>query len=237
MPDVRDFLISSDQQMDKIIYFKEQFCEYGQYGDISIPHDLNYTPLVFGIWSDTDDFMVCHPFSQFPIQSHRTGLPITDTVKLQASRTNIDISANFVSAHNFYVRIYAFSPTDINQPATITSNNALGFISSSDFNYRKLYSAGVLPYTFDFMSGQASTIIITHNLGYFPQVMAWLETSDSTNPNDKEIIPFDFSFFDQNQYGGHGEIKLSENNIAVTPVVGQWGDIFRVHYRIYYDEA
>lgn len=240
MSDARNFLMSSDHQVDKIIYFKERFVAVNdKQGSTEFNVDLPFCPLVFGVWSTTPDFTVCHPFTQGGIMSSRTNDFVTDFVGVKASRANgttkIMVDHYFTSVHNYYVRIYGFMPTDVELSADITSTRAQGLISSSDYNYRKLVLAGVEPYTIDTTSqtGQASTVTINHNLGYLPQVMAWLETSYM---NEREIIPFGFS-----QRGSSlapfGNITLTNSSVVITPLAGQWGDTFRAHYRIYYDEA
>lgn len=240
MSDARDFLMSSDHQIDKIVYFKEMFVPVSNKQDsLNIDTGLPFCPLVFGVWSTTPDFTVCHPFTQGGIMSSRTNDFVTDFVGVKASRTNgttkITIDHYFTSVHNYYVRIYGFMPTDIELSADITSTSAQELISSSDYNYRKLALAGVEPYTIDTTSqtGQASTITINHNLGYLPQTMAWLETSYI---DEREIIPFGFGQLGSDR-APYGHTILTTTSVMITPLPGQWGDNFRVHYRIYYDEA
>lgn len=241
MSNVRDFLMSSDHQMDKIIYFKERLIPVSsKQGSITFSAELPFCPLVFGVWSTTPDFTVCQPFIQGGIMSARTMDFVIDSVSMHATSLNgvptIMLSNYFTSVHDYYVRIYGFMPTDKELPANITSDQAKNLILSSDFNYRKLAMAGVLPYTIDMTTGQSSTVTINHGLGYLPQVMAWLEFEHSSSPGEIDIIPFEFS-----QRGTppvpRGEIILTDESAFITPVSGQWGDTFKVHYRIYYDEA
>lgn len=243
MSNVRDFLMSSDHQMDKIIYFKEIFVPVSNKQDsLNIDTGLPFCPLVFGVWSTTPDFTVCQPFIQGGMVSPRTGDFVTESVSILANMINGDssiiLSSHFNSVHSYYVRIYGFMPTDQDFQASITSNHAQKMMLSSDFNYRKLAIAGVLPYTVDIVGykPQASTITINHNLGYLPQAMVWLETSFSDSPNDKDIIPFEFSQ-QGTDFAPNGEVILTNSSVIITPLAGQWGDTFRAHYRIYYDEA
>ena len=53
--DPRDFLLNTDYEMDKIVYFKEGSLNSGQ-TDVSIPHKLGFAPLIFGICAFNEDF-------------------------------------------------------------------------------------------------------------------------------------------------------------------------------------
>lgn len=241
MSDIRKFLMSSDQQMDKIIYFEERLITVSNKQDsINFSVGLPFCPLVFGVWSTTPDFTVCQPFIQGGIMSARTFDFVIDSVSLHVFAINgapqIQLDNFFTSVHNYYVRIYGFMPTDQDFPASVTSIQAQKMILSSDFNYRKLALAGVMPFTVDMMTGQASSVTINHNLGYLPQIMAWLETSDSNSPVDKDITPFEFSQRGSN-VAPYGNITLNNNSVIITPLAGQWGNIHKIHYRIYHDEA
>ena len=56
--DPREFLLNTDYEMDKIIYFKEGKVNnpINNYETISIPHNLGFAPLIFGVCSFNSSF-------------------------------------------------------------------------------------------------------------------------------------------------------------------------------------
>ena len=84
--DPRNFLLNTDYEMDKIVYFKEGSLNAGQY-DVDMPHGLNFTPLVFGVCAFNSDFS--DPRS---VPFNYTTRDTTKTFSASANGTNVRIS-------------------------------------------------------------------------------------------------------------------------------------------------
>lgn len=201
--DPRDFILNTDYEMDKIVYFTEGSISLDPY-EINIPHKLGFTPLVFGVCATQSDFSDSR---SIPFQVQTPDGYISFSVL--ADSTNIRISfGSYNMANRMYYRIYAFEPTDSHAKVGGTSKNAKQFILNTDYNYCKLYKAGIT----------TGATTLKHNLGYLPQVMAWRKSGSS-------IIPIETA----------SESDTTQNVVVKTDsVVFPSADI---HYRIYYDEA
>ena len=141
---------------------------------------------------------------------------------LTADSTKIQIGYNDYNAPSSraYYRIYAFEPSNSTADVTPTSTNANKFILNTDYNYCKLYKKGTV-------SGNANSTI-THNLGYIPQMMAWMETEGIIFPiNDSD-------WFNHGVIGDPSGIQLTTTSI-VFKYAGRGAN--NIHYRIYYDQA
>lgn len=206
-----DFLYNSDDNIDKVILYKETTISSGQ--SLSIPHGLGFIPLVFGVWSSTSDFTTCHPIGEIGNWAY---------VGVAANSTSVDL--NYVGSGTVYVRIYGLMPTDQEGNAPNATSGVNGLIFSSDYNYTKLYMSGVT-------NSETGTSTISHNLGYKPQVMAWEENYNGT------ISPFSVSQF----IIGNTAAGNVQDGMAITNSVLQFkrfpDDSRRFHYRIYYDES
>ena len=210
----RDFLLNTDYEMDKIVFFTQGEIEAGQ--NRYIPHSLGFYPLVFGVCATSSDFSDARalPYLFFP-----GGADFQ--FSLFANKTNVEISygSNEPSAPKMYYRIFAFEPSDSRAKIGATSKHAKNFILNTDYNYCKLRSKG-------FVTGDGT---IAHNLGYIPQVMIWLE-----NDGNNWITPIENGSL--NQPSG-----LTARNAQVTPTevifTGFGSGNIKLHYRIYYDEA
>lgn len=166
--DPRDFLLNTDYEMDKIIYFKDGTLNAGQY-DIDIAHNLGFAPLVFGVCAFQSDF------------SDSRSIPFTyatqsDTTQFAVSANNKNVRLSYISSSGspakIYYRVYGFEPTGSHAKVGATSKYAKEFILNTDYNYCKLFQAGT--------TSAGSTI--NHNLGYVPQVLAWRESNGWVSP-------------------------------------------------------
>ena len=205
----KDFLLNTDYEMDKIIYFKEGEIEAMQ--SKTIPHKLPFKPLVFGICSFNSDYSDARAI---PFQYFTTDNTIAFT--MDANGTNIQLGyVNYASgAPKMYYRIYAFEPSDSRSKIGSTSKHAKQFILNTDYNYCKLHSKGIA-------NGNAT---ITHNLGYIPQVLAWDELSSGW------LMPVEYITLN-NPYG------IGVQNVKITNTQVIFSGYNKVHYRIYYDEV
>lgn len=217
----KDFLLNTDYELDKIILVKT-----GSFtNEIELNNDLNFTPLVFGVWSTDSDFTSATPLGNLD-SSGEYGYTPPLSVQVIALSDNIRLTAvgeNHEST-TIYYRVYAMAPPEANSNTPTTSKLANSFMINSDYNYRKLKAAGTFT-----QQGQS----YNHNLGYLPQVMAWAQYADlpSLPRYSNGIVPLmDASYF-------------TDFYLSVTPNQIKLADGFpitfisKVYWRIYYDEA
>ena len=166
--DPRNFVLNTDYEMDKIIYFAEGSLNSGQY-DVDIAHGLSFAPLIFGVCAFNSDFSDAR---NVPYQR----LTQSDTVSFDmlANATNIRLSYINSSGtpNKIYYRLYGFEPSGSAAIVPATSGNASNFILNTDYNYCKLLRKGTA----------AVGATISHNLGYIPQVLVWQVANGWTMP-------------------------------------------------------
>ena len=245
MANPNDFLLNTDYEMDKIIYFYEgKIVDDGQhYVNISI--DDNFLPLVFGVWSYNKDFSDCHTFGfkgAYIDYAIFEGY-LTKNVELSAQQhidgngnktTHIVLDRETISG-DFYVRIYGFEPEDSHRNLAATSGHASTFILNTDYNYRKLFKKGKVELVKnpDQTTGY-DPMTIPHNLGYKPQVMIWIEdVSQSGDGGEFHNI----NWGDWQTMDSDSGLQVNNNDITYYPTMFQGTDVRYLHYRIYYDEA
>lgn len=239
MPDYRNFKISSEQPTDIVVLFKEGKTSF-QFNSFSISHDLGFAPLIFGFWSETEDFTSPISFSispglfYFDPQTFAR-IPVWDSIQAVATTTEISLIAQQATAHDVYYRIYAVMPTDIDPDVATTSQFAEHFIINSDYNYRKVLLAGDAVIERD-LSTQPPTVLpieVSHNLGYKPQVMVWVGESNGTIQQLQAN-----QFPNQSMRMAQQDVQVDSQSIIITPPFPQSASgTPKVYYRIYYDEA
>lgn len=209
-----DFLLNTDYEMDKIVLVKEgNFTSTTQ-----IPHNLNFTPLPFGVWSLDADFSSVNPIGQLDFSTEPGYTPIL-SVECSADDTNLTLnSAGNTNSQTIYYRLYAFQPNDENENVPATATKAKQFILNTDYNYCKLMKAG----TFDGPNEE-----FEHKLGYIPQVMAWIRYTSPTT----YIQPL-MGFSEYTNFG----LTVTDQKIIFNDVLMP-GLIDKVYWRIYYDNA
>lgn len=182
--DPRDFLLNTDYEMDKIIYFDTSTITAGS--SDTIAHNLTFAPLVFGAFATNSDFSDAHllPFSG----------QNDEQFTLSADSTNVNIAYdNQDPTASVYYCIMGFEPDGSTADAPATSQNADKLIINTEYNYCKLYDKGTV-------LGNADTTI-AHDLGYLPQVMAWAELNGELTPinlsgqNGIEITDTEVNFY------------------------------------------
>ena len=213
----RDFLLNTDYEMDKIVFFEE-----GNFTtSIDIPHNLSYTPLPFGIWSTNSNFSSVNILGwsgEVPAPPGVYQSPLG--VSCQADGTKIRLTARGTyNDETIYYRLYAFEPSDVQAVAPSTSQNADTLIFNTDYNYRKLFNAGEFT---------LNNLEYTHNLGYIPQVMAWAKYVFG----GQWIEPLDCS--SNASTDGLG-IKVTANKITGQGLRETVTE--KLYWRIYYDQA
>ena len=236
--DPRNFILNTDYEMDKIIYFTEQKVTPGQYGDFTIPHNLGIAPLITGVWSMTSDFAVPHHFA-LPMTYYSS---VDDEYKYLVDAVSCYADSNKIllelwsgsitippTTFPYYVRLIGFEPSNSTADLPSTSGNATQFILNTDYNYLKLHSAGVIP----FPTSGSETITITHNLGYCPQALFWREL---TVDGASEIRPLT-EYATSTTYAPKDGIEAYNDRFVINKPQEQYGTDWKLHYRIYYDKA
>lgn len=238
MPNFRNFKISSEQPTDIIVLFLEGQATF-EFNSFTVAHDLGFAPLIFGFWSETEDFTSPIPFSMSPGINYydptdQTYKTLFDAIQVTASTTEISFYARQTTSHPVYYRIYAFMPTDLDLDAATTSQHAEKFIINSDYNYRKVFMAGdvLLERDTSVQPVSIKPVTINHNLGYKPQVMVWVGQSTGS------IQQFQASQFANTQLRIRKEaVEVNEQSVIITAPFPQSVGDYKAYYRIYYDEA
>lgn len=235
MADPRDFLLNTDYEMDKIIYVKEGKADPPASGStstrIELPNPFSFRPLLFGLCSFNEDFSSPKPspYYQDPKVIHvggPVGISISYDITFSASieEDQIFILYRNVSSNPrpIYYRIYGFAPSDVNIKLPPTKNYAKTFTLNTDRDYRKLYKQGIV--------NLGQSVTIDHNFGYIPQAMLWQEApyfglcsllgSSSEEESTKMVITND---------------KVRITTPPASSAETMQG--YRLHYRIYCDEA
>jgi len=205
MADSRNFLLNTDYPMDKVVYMTSGSFTSPTGGiDYQFSHNLSFNPLIIGTWSLDSDFSTSREGGFFGFEGTD---PTTVYAIFSADSTNITIrTINPGASVVVYYRIYAFMPTNVNDDSTSTASIADNFVLNTDYNYTKLFLSGV--------SVAVASTVVTHNLGYRPQVIAWLK--DSTIYGTELIVDM-------------GYIKVTDTTIEIV------SPTYDVHYRIYAD--
>lgn len=223
--DPRNFLLNTDYEMDKIIYYNSGSITVSSIVETkTFAHNLGFTPLVFGVCSQNSDFSESHTFP-YLLQTQSDYL----SFEVKADSSNIVVTYyDYNNSSTMYYRIYAFEPSDSQHTVVPTASNAKKFILNTDYNYCKLFKKGII-------SNTVGTHTVSHNLGYIPQVLVWGEKSGYTAPieNSKPQDPV----FNEPAYisVNNSNITIRDNDGQNPSVIGQTWD--KVHYRIYYDEG
>lgn len=236
--DPRDFLLNTDYEMDKIIYFKEVKLTPNQYGVATVTHNLGIAPLVTGVWSKNDSFNEPHALSGTSgVIDPSTSSYVMETIICHSDETKITFTqyAGPVSSptnFTFYVRIMCFEPYGSHKNLPHTSKNANKFILNTDYNYLKLWEAGAKDTTYDPNLGQLAPVTIEHNLGYHAQGLFWIE---SFGQNYHETIPIT-AWIIPNIFTDKAGVESFTNKFIIYPPLVS-GSTHKIQYRIYYDEA
>lgn len=214
-------LINSDYPLDKVIFMASgSFTEpSGGSNEYNVPHNLPYRPLLVATWSTDPNFSISYEAGT----SGYTDMSIPQ-LTVQSTGTNIRLlPLNFTgSSITYYWRVFGFMPSDIDVDAPFTTAQADLFAMNSDYNYTKLWQAGVLTWA----SGQQ---VINHNFGYRPQVDIWFEQELNANLLTRWFQGLDTS------YAGSDKVRVTDTQIifgfnSSGGVAGR-----KWYYRIYQD--
>lgn len=218
---ISDFLVNTDYPLDKVVYMNSgSFSSAsGSSTAIEVPHGLSYRPLLIGTWSLTPDFSVSY-------EQGSSGFVSLSVPQLTIQSTPNTIRLvpfnNTGSTITYYWRVFGFMPSDVNINTGFTASIADVFTFSSDYNYSKLLTQGTLSWSMGIQ-------IVTHGLGYRPQIEVWYEQPMNSNYLTKWYLGFDSTF-------------TAFDSIEVTnqEVIFRFGDVggvpgIKYYYRIYAD--
>ena len=214
--DPNDFLLNTDYEMDKIIFF-----ESGEFtSSVTITHGLDFIPLPFGVWSTDENFSSTNPLG-WRDSSTEPGYTPTLSVECYANGTSIKLeAAGNTNNTKLYYRVYGFEPTDSRKNAPRTSAKAKQMILNTDYNYCKLLKFGT------FASDNEE---FSHNLGYIPQIMAWLKYDPALVGEDR------IDLLDSSSDATNIGLKVTNNKLINRTMAS--GLIEKIYWRVYYDEA
>ena len=210
----RDFLLNTDYEMDKIIYFKD-----GNFtGSTELQHGLSFTPLVFGIWSTDSNFSSVNTLGVVDSGSEAGYTPVLG-VSCSATSNKITLTSSGENSGStkIYYRVYAFEPSGSLATIPSTSDEANTFIMNTDYNYCKLKATGEFT-----SSGQE----YAHNLGYIPQVMAWVKYRLDSSGTQPITFGSNYTNF---------KIIVTTDKIKIDNIQSPF--VEKIYWRVYYDQA
>ena len=217
--DPKDFLLNTDYELDKIILVKTgSFVE-----TIKIPHNLSFTPLVFGIWSTDSDFSSSNQLGPYFNEEAFIGNipPLNVTCTSLSDGIRLTAYGENKTTTTIFYRVYGFQNPESQDNTPATSKLAHSFMINTDYNYRKLMTTGIFT---------QSKQTFQHNLGYIPQVMAWIQYKEIPGVEYSKGITqvTDISYF--NDY--YLEVTPTEIKLSYPELI-----IDKCFWRIYYDET
>lgn len=214
MANPTDFLLNTDYEMDKIVYYASgEIMPTGNTYEYVEEFNLGFIPLFFATLSFTEDFS----------DTRMSSTISEDGTIIQMQSYSDGIAIRYENPNNpnqkLYYRIYAFEPSDSTASVGKTQKDAKQFILNTDYNYCKLYKKGI----------STSDTTINHSLGYVPFVLAWSENK-WTNPAPGVITPCWFSGAESSNIPS---VSVTSSSVTISGVPANG----KVHYRIYYDEV
>ena len=143
MENPNNFLVNTDYPFDMIVYFKEyEFTTTSSTNQsVTIPHSLGFTPLLFGSWSDKQDFA-----DSFTLLDEAFGADKI-TLYVEADSSNIYINKYQHDAQpgkKLYLKIYGFAPTTWTGDCEPTANTNSFLLLNTDVSYVPLLAAGAV---------------------------------------------------------------------------------------------
>lgn len=227
--DAKDFNLSTDFPLDKVVFFSSGSFTVPNMtlGRVDIPHDLSFTPLAFGNWSLTSDFDVSYEFGSGP---PNTSNPQSSAFRLDPRLTSTSSIVRVEQGNYFfggtatiYYRVFCLQPTTAAPtPIPFTNAGVDDFMINTDQIQVQLIDAGI----HDFPNVFGASYIVTlldHNLGYRPQVMAWIERDGFIEHKYMAATGF-----------GSVDVIPTTTDVSLRVVASSLGG--RLHYRIYVNE-
>lgn len=239
------FKFNSDFPADMISYYHRWDFSVPAYGagTVSYNHNLPYTPLVFGVWSNNDAFTNSRPCSEgwFGINIY------ADATKIYAQ---YDLSTKS-TATNVKMRVYGYTPSTYTKYTPASSDSSTPLILSSDENYAPLIFEGCFTSKI-IQSGQPSTSLgfnikngyqkqtgvcnevdIYHDLPKLPSVMLWGENPSTGVIKAVGMATYDYYSGWRSNVNDMG-VKYADGLLILSVGVPyQQSEVQRAHIRIY----
>jgi len=223
MTDHRKFLLDSDYSMDKIVYMTSGSVSVpnttSEFPGITIAHGLPFKPLAILQWSNTSDFAITNEFRDADYVSTINTTLAGQYYAVHANATNILIDKYNLSGatKTLYYRVFCFQPSDASETSVVpaTENQGSNFVLNTDYNYMKLFHAGILT---------SVSPTFSHNLGYVPRVQIWEQTGTTTSRNIS---------------GQEISIAAQSTGVHITDTQIVWLNpttYDKIHFRCYLDE-
>lgn len=222
------FEINSDNPLDKTILIIEDSFSIAPttVASKSVPHNLPFTPLVYGNWSTDPSFSISYEYGSGPLRSNPSPSFFTLAPTNEANATEVTIGAFSwaSSTTTIYFRVYGLEPTTSSALVPHTNTGVDSFMINSDQEQVQLIKADYFDFpTRSFGDPLYTQVLFDHNLGYRPQVMLWIERSGT-------IIQKVNSSPDTGSVDIIVTTSQAILSIAEPAVAG------RLHYRIYSNE-
>lgn len=181
----------------------------------NIAHGLPFKPLLDGTWSTDPTFALSYDMGGGPISTVAGALfNIQADVSSDGTNAIITVGKATAGTSTIHYRIFGFEPSTDNLAAPYTSDAADSYILNTDYNYTKLYDA----------SAVTTSTVISHGLGYRPQVSMWEETSGTIRKKNEN----------RNGSAANTYTTISTTAVAIT-FDGSAPVGTKAHYRIYLD--
>ena len=210
---LKNFQFNSDYPMDKIVLLRE-FRVAGTSATpytTSFDHGFGESLLVLGIWSEDSAFNSTHTCAMLRYSG--------DPVIVWSTKSKVFVTNYAGNTRPVYVRIYALLKSDSIASATPTSSYSNKYIFSSDFRY--------MPLVQTFTASRTTTY--SHNLGYKPRVLAWIEYTNDVDGHTEPLMEGSPSSYN----AGVQSILVTNSTIQVKyPASGTAPGVV-VHGRIY----
>lgn len=178
------FRVNTKFPLDMIIYFKKTEYEVpaGQTFTLKIPHKLPETPLIFGVWSEDENFDVPREFDTITLNE--------PYVKSSATVDSVIIYGDFTlktTKTKVYLRIYGYAPPDTHADFLPTQQSSNKLLLDSRYSYSQLLFSGKITLPNEktekiynvgahYVSAvdTASDIVLDYAFDFTPQIMTWV---------------------------------------------------------------
>ena len=219
MVDLRNFKLNSNYPMDNVVYsYANTFNRSGStYLTTTVNHGLPFKPLTFGLWSADGG----SSWRQIDFTS-QTG---SGSLVSDSSQITINLWQEDGLPATIPIRLYAFAPSDYTG-SVLAPTPRSNFYINTDWTYDALVAKG----KFTLNNTNSLRTVYTHNLGYIPRVMIWLEHTDGSILSCVVGNEYDTLYFTQKDW-----VRITNNQLLAyhysVPSSALPDDI--LHYRIY----
>lgn len=224
MTDIVDFVLNTDYQTPYILKtFSAQFTitssDCGTIGSSTIAHGLPFTPLIIGVWLDSNNGIYRDISNSRPDGPFSMPTVITTVV---SDATNIYFEV-YDAKYPYETTTYTFKVACLAPPNFTGDTNLTSSIDNTNFTFNTSYVAPQI-----FKSGYIdvaanSTVSVPHGLAFSPKCRVWR--------NNMYLQ----SNFTANKTGMDIPIRVDDTNIYLT--TGYGNPTVRFYYHIYGDNV